>query len=140
MRDILFRGQRIDNGEWVYGYYAEFHNHPTVDMPNSCQIFVPDENAYFCGSAIGGLWHAVEPNTVGQFTGVCDWNGTKIFEGDIVREASLERDYAVEFKDGCFRGAEIVKDAGCRYFVILNTTFIVVGNIHEQKGEHPCRD
>lgn len=135
MREIMFRGKRTDNGEWVYGYYAEFHNRPKVNKPNSCQIFVPDENAYFCGSSIGGLWHIVDPETVGQFTGVYDWNGTKIFEGDIVREASLERDYVVEFRDSCFCGAEIVKDAGCRCFAKLNMTFIVVGNIYEQEGE-----
>ena len=129
MRDILFRGKRIDNGEWAYGYYSEFHNRPTVD---SCQIFVPDKSAHFCGSAIGGLWHIVDQDTVGQFTGIFDWNGNKIFEGDVVREASLERDYVVEFLDGGFCGVEITKDSGCYSIAKLSDAFVVVGNIYDE--------
>lgn len=49
MRDILFRGKRLNNGEWVYGFYC------------------------------------VDPSTVGQYTGLKDKNGKRIFEGDIIR-------------------------------------------------------
>ena len=131
MREILFRGKRVDNGDWAYGYYAEFHNRPKVNKTNTCQIFVPDENAFLFGSSIGGLWRIVHPNTVGQFTGIFDWNGSKIFEGDIVRDAWLN-DYTVDFFDGAFRGISI---SSSRNNVPLNSTFTVVGNIHEKKGE-----
>lgn len=134
MRNILFRGKRIDNGEWAYGYYSEFHNRPTVDMPNSCQIFVPDENAYFCGSSIGGLWHVVDSETVGQFTGVYDYNGKRIFEGDIVRDAFLD-DFIVEFDSGCLIATERNPKGMHQATAKLSDLFTVVGNIYEQKGE-----
>ena len=35
MREILFRGKRVDNGEWVEGFYSQFHNRPILDEPNS---------------------------------------------------------------------------------------------------------
>lgn len=77
MRKILFRGKRIDNGEWVYGYYGVFGD--------THQIFVPNAEARFCGKQIYGAWHIVDPETVGEFTGFMDKNGTKVFEGDIVQ-------------------------------------------------------
>lgn len=133
MREILFRGKRIDNGEWVYGYYAEFHNRPKVNKPNTCQIFAPDENAFLCGSSIGGMWHIVDPETVGQFTGVYDYNEKRIFEGDVVRDPSLRHDYTVEFRDGRFCGVERVERNMCLSISRLNDTYTVVGNIYKQE-------
>ena len=85
MRDILFRGKRKGDGKWVEGYYVMVD---PVDMPDrirepkavifpvyaTCNWF----NKYF--------YNAVEvlPETVGQFAGLVDCYGKKIFEGDVL--------------------------------------------------------
>lgn len=98
MREILFRGKRTDNGEWVYGY---------VDT-----AFTIDENRkvksrYFTAVDCLG-WSSqviVSDETIGQYTGLTDKNGVKIFEGDIVRAVTQSTKIyieAVTFKNGAF--------------------------------------
>ena len=135
MREILFRGKVADEpDEWVYGYLI---NKNTIFQP------VTHQKSKCCGCGS----FDVKPETLGQFTGVCDKKGRKIFEGDIVKgcSKSYKKNYLCEVyfnENMCHYGLTINRGSYTKHqthdWLELTKTkaskLEVIGNIFDNGG------
>lgn len=110
MREIIFRGKRADNGEWVYGSLITERN---MFDGNLMTMHIQDIEEPYDDNLI-------DDETVGQFTGMTDKNGNKIFEGDIISTSSK------------LIGAVEWNDTFAKYIVCYNQ---ISGNWFDFEGE-----
>lgn len=119
MREILFRGKRIDNDEWVYGSFCM----DVLEQFNGlCGV---DGFVRLYDKVLGKMQtYEVDRETVGQYTGLKDKNGKRIFEGDILA-LRTSRPHVVRFEDGAF----VFEDTAIS--IRFANKFEVIGNIHD---------
>lgn len=130
-RKILFRGKRVDNGEWVYGYLCSNRTIGVISMIGNYDEYV------------------VDPDTVGQYTGERDnMIGKKIFEGDVIQTFDGQYTAVVKYgnyqnpgnDDGFHCGFYLEWDKGTDYlrkeiaYWTREQEVEVIGNIYD-KGE-----
>lgn len=131
MREILFKGKRIDNGEWVFGSMVLLEDNGKFILPSNSKAYVPEGRSVICSCE----FREIDPQTVCQYTGMNDEYGNKIFENDIIwisYSCRKEKDSVcqVVFQDGMFIGkmADGSEDSICAAEKVY-----VVGNI----SDHP---
>ena len=121
MREILFRGKRLDNGKWEKGNLFERHS---------------DGGTYICvGTRRTTIDWEVDPSTVGQYTGLKDKNGKRIFEGDILLLDDIKG--IVNYGTGCFcvelPGPDYLYRNNPAIDMVLNEYpgLEIIGNVHD---------
>jgi uncharacterized phage protein (TIGR01671 family) len=146
MRRYEFRGKRLDNGEWVYGYLFE-HEPPFQCIEPEDYDYIPEISKWYICYTKFADWNIprpigyidVDPNTVGQVTPLLDKKLNRIYEHDIVRDDSGRIGYVVFLQQEM--GYAVVAE-GCDYRLghrsrggayDVDFQLEVIGNIHDNK-------
>lgn len=130
MREILFRGKRKDNGEWIKGLLLK-----QLDLDGSDELCIQSWERD--GEGVSSRVVSVIPDTVGQYTGLTDKNGKMIFEGDIVEYPEGIAEITWEETEALF-GIKQDNDV-CDFNSYWGQNLEVIGNVHDNpellKGE-----
>ena len=122
MREIIFRGKRTTNGDWVYGDFV--HGNERKSLRDS--IFVYDSETQSFND------YEINPSTLGQYTGLTDKNGKKVFEGDIIKKTNKGRhpqNFTANIRTH-FCVNEEVYYSPCDHFT-ESCEYEIIGNIHD---------
>ena len=130
MHEILFRGKRADNGEWVYGDLI----HRQI-WKKSVPVIIHNQDDGFDQYEE----YEIVPSSVGQYTGLNDRNNEKIFDGDIVDGDYPMSRGSVAFSGGCFEIEHMDKAESKSILACWNEEINIIGNIYDNpellKGE-----
>lgn len=121
-REIKFRGKRADGSSWVYGDLRQENSGNKVIMTNLSTWGDNGDNVDPYGEDV-----IINPDTIGQYTGLQDKNGKEIFEGDIIRNESCKG--VVVYKNGAFC-LELGKSCGYVWLFCLDS-LLDIGNIYD---------
>lgn len=119
LRQIIFRGKRLDNGKWVYGNLIQGSTCVCIS-----QFLTTD------------TLHRIDPDTVGQYTGITDCDGNRIFEGDIIDLGNKVPSVVVFDEDAA---SFYLKPRGL-FSQAFNDLYNVIGNIYDNKELIPQED
>jgi hypothetical protein len=129
-REILFRGKRVDNGEWVVGWLTRMVAGGAIVW--AIQVLKEWDVS---GDYIDG--YQIDPETVGQFSGLIDKNGNRIFEGDVLINPQQQEGVVVWSSDRSRFELHGETKKGNEVYIDMSAGFCknkqIIGNIHENE-------